>query len=89
MSAPAATGVIALTRAQASTVLAALEEAAEARRGPSVFACLDCAARQDRRCPDHQGDQDRASEYDTLAGLLADALDAPPCGQHHDQEDKQ
>ena len=67
--APAAT----LDHGQAATALDALEVAAEYRRYRASLTCEDCAASPTEVCAGHETDLDRADEYDTLAGRIAEA----------------
>jgi hypothetical protein len=67
-----------LTSAQAETVLAALDDAAGARRDRAAAYCVDCARHPDSLCGDHAADLGRAGEYDTLAGQLAEPLAGHP-----------
>jgi len=64
----------ALTRDQLATVLAALDDAAEAReaRGCDNF-CADCADSPDRLCESHAADLDACGAYRVLRAQLGGA----------------
>jgi hypothetical protein len=54
-------------------MLAALEDAAAARRERAAQQCTDCNRLEDgKRCPDHLADTERAAAYYWLAARLAE-----------------
>ncbi|MBO0820995.1 MAG: hypothetical protein J2P26_09120 [Nocardiopsaceae bacterium] len=65
---------ITLTAGQAETVLAALDDAAGARRDRAAACCECCSRYPAGAC----ADLTRAREYDTLAGQLAGSLAGHP-----------
>lgn len=69
---------LALNQDHASTVIAALEDAAALRR-ETIGYCAGCEQSPAASCPDHQDDRDRADEYDELRWQL----EAAP-GDHDD-----
>jgi len=60
-----------LTAAQAALVLAALGDAAAARRERAAAYCYECAGHPAGACDEHLDDLDAAEAYETLAAGLA------------------
>lgn len=73
MTHPPATAIT-VTAGQAETVLAALDDAAGARRDRAAPYCEYCSRHPAGACTDHAADLTRAGDYDSLAGQLAGSL---------------